>query len=75
VTKSPRNLLTPAGQGTHYRILQNNDYGLVATFSVSGIIDGAKDPYVGATSVLINKMTGEFNWAEAITTKDETKNF
>jgi len=70
--KAPTNLLLPTPQGTHYRILQNNDYGLVATFSISGIEEGGKDPYVGATSVVINKMTSEFHWVEAITTQDET---
>jgi hypothetical protein len=69
---TPTNLLLPTPQGTHYRILQNNDYGLVDHLSVSGFVEGGKDPFVGATSVVINKTTGAFYWAEAITIKDET---
>lgn len=44
----------------HYRILQNNEYGLVATLSVSEWRGGA--PSVGAVSIVINKGTGEFWW-------------
>jgi hypothetical protein len=72
-TKAPTNLVLPTPQGVHYRILQNNDYGLVATFAESGIPEGAKDPYVGATSVVINKMTSQFYWTETKTTKDERR--
>jgi hypothetical protein len=53
----------------HYRILENNAHGLVATQSVSRERpewnwqwkpgDG---PAVGAASVVINKETGEFRW-------------
>ena len=73
-TKGPQygTSITPPAEGTHYRILQNNDYGLVATFSYSGTLEGSKDPYVGAVSVVINKMTGQFYCAEATTTKDES---
>ena len=49
----------------HYRILQNNDYGLVATLSVSGIQEWQKagnSPAVGAVSIVVNKGTGEFWW-------------
>jgi hypothetical protein len=69
-TKGPPQSIIPAG--THYRILQNNDYGLVATFSYSGALERGKDPYVGAISVVINKMTGQLYLAEATTTKDES---
>ena len=72
-TKAQKDLIIATPPGTHYRILQNNDYGLVATFSISGIVEGEKDPYVGATSVVINKTTGQFYWVEAMSTKDETK--
>jgi hypothetical protein len=50
--------------GTHYRILQNNEYGLVATFSV------AEQSAVGESSVVINKTTGEFLFADALTGKE-----
>jgi hypothetical protein len=69
--KGPENVIPHTPPGTHYRILQNNDYGLVATYSASGIYDlsgsvGAVDrPYSGEISVVINKTTGEFLWAEA----------
>ena len=72
-TEAQKGLIVTTPAGTHYRILQNNDYGLVATFSISGIVEGEKDPYVGAASVVINKTTGQFYWAEAMITRDETK--
>jgi hypothetical protein len=49
-----------------YRIEKNNDYGIVATSSISKIEQGHKDPTVGAVSIVINKMTGEFWWVSAI---------
>jgi hypothetical protein len=56
--KAPTNLVLPTPQGAHYRILQNNDYGLVATFSISGIEEGGMDRYVGALS----KMAALMHW-------------
>jgi hypothetical protein len=44
----------------HYRILQNNDFGLVAASSIAEIEEGQKGPTVGAYTVVINKGTGEF---------------
>ena len=49
-----------------YRIEKNNAYGLVATSSISKIEQDHKEPTVGAVSVVINKMTGEFWWVLAI---------
>lgn len=49
-----------------YRIQKNNDYGIVATSSISGIELGHKEPTVGAVSIVINKMTGEFLWVTTI---------
>jgi hypothetical protein len=43
-----------------YRIEINNDYGIVATSSISRIEQGHKDPTVGAVSIVINKTNGEF---------------
>ena len=71
-TKGPSQSASIIPVGTHYRILQNNDYGLVATYSYSGTPEGSKEPYVGAISVVINKMTGQLFWTEATTTKDES---
>ena len=48
------------GSKEHYRILQNNDYGMVATLGVSKV--EADQPVVGAASIVINKGTGEFWW-------------
>ena len=48
-----------------YRIQKNNDYGIVATSSISEIEQGHKEPTVGAVSI-VNKMTGEFLWVTAI---------
>ena len=58
---SPPDLIDASTQ-EHYRILQNNGYGLVATLSISGIQEWQKDPAVGAVSIVINKGTGEFWW-------------
>ena len=52
-----------------YRIEKNNDYGLVATSTISKIEQGHREPTVGAVSVVINKMTGEFWWVSAITSE------
>lgn len=49
-----------------YRIEKNNDYGIVATSSISEIEKGHQEPTVGAVSIVINKMTGEFWWVSAI---------
>jgi hypothetical protein len=50
----------------HYRILQNNDYGLVAVSSIAEIEQGKQQPTVGAATVVIDKGTGEFWLATAI---------
>ncbi len=49
-----------------YHIEKNNDYGIVATSTISKIEQGHKDPTVGAVSIVINKTTGEFLWVSAI---------
>jgi hypothetical protein len=59
---SPPDLIDSANR-EHYRILQNNDYGLVATKSWSEVQNGLKSPVVGARTVVIDKGTGEFWWA------------
>jgi hypothetical protein len=50
-----------------YQIEKNNEYGLVATSSISEIERDQKLPTVGAASIVINKTTGEFWWVAAIT--------
>ena len=62
---SPPDLID-SGSQQHYRILQNNDYGLVATLGISEIQAGQKDPTIGAVSIVINKGTGEFWWNTTI---------
>ena len=59
---SPPDLIDTANH-EHYRILQNNDYGLVATISWSELQNGLKSPVVGARTVVVDKGTGEFWWA------------
>jgi len=49
-----------------YHIEKNNDYGIVATSTISEIEQGHNKPTVGAVSIVINKMTGEFLWVSAI---------
>jgi hypothetical protein len=48
----------------HYRILQDNDVGLVATNSWSEL-DMFNEPRIGATTIVINKQSGEFWWGNA----------
>ena len=62
---SPPNLIETNFHQT-YHIDKNNDYGIVATSSISEIEKGHKDPSVGAVSIIINKSTGEFLWISAI---------
>ena len=51
-----------------YRLLQNNEYGLVATYPFSDIVQGRSViPTVGATTIIINKATQEFRWEQATT--------
>jgi hypothetical protein len=52
----------------HCRILQNNEFGLVATLSISEIEEGRQSPTVGAVSIAIDKGTGEFWWDTTIAT-------
>jgi hypothetical protein len=59
---SPPDLIDTANE-EHYRILQNNEYGLVATTSWSEVQNGMKNPVVGARTVVVDKGTGEFWWA------------
>jgi hypothetical protein len=46
--------------GDHYRIVENNDYGLIATLPISTIEPGQNVPTVGAAIVVINRGTQEF---------------
>ena len=61
--------LIDADAQEHYRILENNAYGLVATSSASRERPEwdwkwkpGDPPQVGAASIVINKETGEFWW-------------
>ena len=62
---SPPNLIEANFHQT-YRIEGNNDYGIVATSSISKIEQGHKEPTVGAISIIMNEKTGEFWWVSAI---------
>jgi hypothetical protein len=59
---SPPDLIDDQHQ-RRYRIVQNDDYALVATAPVSQIEKGQKDPTVGAWTVAINRVTGELGLA------------
>jgi hypothetical protein len=50
----------------HYRILLDNDYGLVATLSISEIEVADQKATVGAWTLVIDKETGEFLLSGAI---------
>jgi hypothetical protein len=43
-----------------YRIVQNNEYGLIATLAISQAEKDQQQPTVGAVTVVINKGTGSF---------------
>lgn len=68
VTTDPKFLrfqLSPDGlvettQAHHFQIVENNDYGLIATRPISTIEQGQSTPTVGATTVVINRGTQEF---------------
>jgi hypothetical protein len=44
----------------HYRILQNNSYGLVAAWSIAEIEPNNRYPSVGTFVIVIDKQTNEF---------------
>jgi hypothetical protein len=48
-----------------YRILRNNEYGLVAAFAIAQIEKDQQQPTVGAFTVVIDKGTGEV-WLSTI---------
>jgi hypothetical protein len=43
-----------------YQILQNNQFGLIAIWSISEIEGGNAEPSIGARTLVINKSSGEF---------------
>jgi len=57
-----------------YSILENNEYGLVATHAVSRVEKDHKQPTIGAFTVVISKGTGEFWLATAIAGESNTVN-
>jgi hypothetical protein len=46
-----------------YRLLQNNEYGVVAVSSISEIEKDQVKATIGGTLVVIDKATGEFWWS------------
>ncbi len=64
---SPPNNIIETNFRQTYRIEKNNDYRLIAILTISKIEEGHKEPTVGAVSVVINKIIGEFLWVSAIT--------
>lgn len=70
---SPPDLVETALYG-HYRILENNNYGVIAASSISEIKQGEVSPTVGAITVVINKGSGEFWMASAIAGVDAAVN-
>jgi hypothetical protein len=60
---SPPDLIQtkPAAPGSdHYHIVQNNDYGLIATQALSEMPSYTNKPLVSASTLVINKSTGDF---------------
>ena len=48
-----------------YQILQNNQFGLIAIWSISEIEGGNAEPSIGARTLVINKSSGEFLFSGA----------
>jgi hypothetical protein len=51
----------------HYRVLQSNELALIATRTISRIEKGEQKPTITASTVVIDKSTGEF-WWDSLTT-------
>ena len=51
----------------HYHVLQNNEVGLIATRAISRIERDERIPTITASTVVIDKTTGEF-WWDSLTT-------
>jgi hypothetical protein len=41
--------------GLKYKVLQNNEYSIIATYSISEVKPGQMEPSIGATTVIIGK--------------------
>jgi hypothetical protein len=57
-----------------YSVLENNQYGLIATHAFARIEKDHKQPTIGAFTVVINKATGEFWLATVIAGESNTVN-
>jgi hypothetical protein len=49
-----------ASEGLDYRILENNEFSIVAVWSMSKIWTGNTEPRMGAAVVVIDKTTGKY---------------
>jgi len=52
--------------GQRFKILENNEVGLVAAWSIATIEENRNDPSLGAMIISINKKTGEFRRSNAL---------
>jgi hypothetical protein len=62
--------------GTEYKILQNNEFGIVATMSLSKIernLDRS-EPSIGARTYVIDKRTGELLWSNTFLRESDQVN-
>ncbi len=64
--------LVEGSQGQRYRILQNNEYGLIAAWSSSEVEPGKSDPTIAAFAIAIDKRTGFFSRVNLIARPDES---
>jgi hypothetical protein len=53
-------------QGLRYKILQNNEFSIVAAWSISEIERNNAEPSIGAMVVIINKKDGSFRRSNTI---------
>jgi hypothetical protein len=49
-----------------YRIMQNNQFGIVASWSISTIERNNSSPSIGARTIVIDKRSGELLWSNTL---------
>jgi hypothetical protein len=49
-----------------HRILQNNQFGIIASWSISKIEPDHSTPSIGARTIIIDKRSGELLWSNTI---------
>jgi hypothetical protein len=69
-----QNDLVESDFGLHYRILQDNDFGLIAVWSIAEIEHGHAEPSIGTMTLVINKKSGALVRANALLDEPDAVN-